>query len=221
MKVWRMLLASAAVTGAVLVVPNPSNAILLCDGQRVTVDLAAGQGPTSGNDVIRGTTARDVIIAGRGNDTICARGGPDTIHGGPGRDKIIAGDGMDAMLGSSGRDRCLGGNGNDAGGRCETLDSARKCASAYPTICVPPPAPDLDCGDIPWYRNFRANPRDPHNFDTNDANHIGCETVLEQGGRRIGVPHGLRHPSVIRHCAMASGGFVRPATIDESRQTQI
>ena len=97
-----MLLASAALTGAVLVVPDASNAVLLCDGKRVTVNLAAGQRPTSGNDVIRGTTGREVINAGRGNDTICARGGPDTINAGPGNDKFIASDGMDGMFQSRG-----------------------------------------------------------------------------------------------------------------------
>jgi hypothetical protein len=112
----------------------------------------------------------------RGNDRICARGGPDTLYGGPGSDKIIASDGMDGMLGGDGTDRCLGGNGNDAGRSCETLDSARKCAASYPTICVPPPTPDLDCGDIPWYRDFRVNEPDPHNFDIGGAPHVGCET---------------------------------------------
>lgn len=48
------------------------------------------------------------------------------------------------------------------------------CDPAYPTVCIPPPPPDLDCGDIP-YRNFRVLPPDPHHFD-GDGDGIGCET---------------------------------------------
>jgi hypothetical protein len=56
--------------------------------------------------------------------------------------------------------------------------SGGKCAASYPTVCIRPPPPDLDCGEIP-YRNFRvrwdvANP-DPHRFDGNH-NGVGCET---------------------------------------------
>jgi hypothetical protein len=56
--------------------------------------------------------------------------------------------------------------------------SGGKCAASYPTVCIRPPPPDLDCGDIS-YRNFRVrwdvpNP-DPHRFDGNH-NGIGCET---------------------------------------------
>jgi micrococcal nuclease len=52
------------------------------------------------------------------------------------------------------------------------------CAPSYPTVCIPPPPPDLDCGDIP-YRNFTViytvpDP-DPHRFD-GDHDGIGCET---------------------------------------------
>jgi hypothetical protein len=48
-----------------------------------------------------------------------------------------------------------------------------QCAAEYPTVCIPPPPPDLDCPDIP-YRNFVALPPDRHNFDT-DNDQIGCE----------------------------------------------
>lgn len=49
-----------------------------------------------------------------------------------------------------------------------------ECDPAYPTVCIPAPPPDLDCGDIP-YRNFRVLPPDPHRFDA-DHDGIGCET---------------------------------------------
>jgi hypothetical protein len=48
------------------------------------------------------------------------------------------------------------------------------CDSAYPTVCIPPPPPDLDCGDIP-YRRFTALSPDPHRFDGSDDDGIGCE----------------------------------------------
>lgn len=52
---------------------------------------------------------------------------------------------------------------------------AGNCHPAYPTVCIPPPPPDLDCGDIP-YRNFPVDHRygDPHRFD-GDRDGIGCE----------------------------------------------
>jgi polysaccharide biosynthesis protein PslG len=48
------------------------------------------------------------------------------------------------------------------------------CDPSYPDVCIPPPPPDLDCGDIP-YRNFKVLPPDPHRFDR-DHDGIGCET---------------------------------------------
>ena len=37
-------------------------------------------------------------------------------------------------------------------------------SSAYPTVCIPPPPPDLNCDDIS-YRNFTSLPSDTHGFD--------------------------------------------------------
>ena len=48
------------------------------------------------------------------------------------------------------------------------------CDPSYPTVCIPSPPPDLDCGEIP-YRNFLVLPPDPHRFD-GDKDGIGCET---------------------------------------------
>ncbi len=47
------------------------------------------------------------------------------------------------------------------------------CDASYPTVCIPSPPPDLDCGDIP-HRNFRVLAPDPHRFDS-DNDGIGCE----------------------------------------------
>ncbi|MEP0887316.1 MULTISPECIES: hypothetical protein [unclassified Leptolyngbya] len=47
------------------------------------------------------------------------------------------------------------------------------CSPAYPDVCIPPPPPDLDCGEI-THRNFRVLAPDPHRFD-GDKDGIGCE----------------------------------------------
>ncbi len=47
------------------------------------------------------------------------------------------------------------------------------CDPSYPTVCIPPAPPDLDCGEIP-YRRFRVVGDDPHGFDR-DRDGVGCE----------------------------------------------
>jgi len=56
-----------------------------------------------------------------------------------------------------------------------TVPVGGNCDPSYPTVCIPPPPPDLDCGDIP-YRRFTVLPPDPHNFDGSDNDGIGCES---------------------------------------------
>lgn len=48
------------------------------------------------------------------------------------------------------------------------------CDPSYPTVCIPPPPPDLDCKDIP-YKRFKVLAPDPHRFD-GDHDGIGCES---------------------------------------------
>ena len=48
------------------------------------------------------------------------------------------------------------------------------CDSSYPDFCIPPPPPDLDCGEI-QYSNFKVLQPDPHGFDA-DYDGIGCES---------------------------------------------
>ena len=50
---------------------------------------------------------------------------------------------------------------------------AGDCHPSYPTVCIPPPPPDLDCGDV-TFRNFRVVGADPHRFD-GDKDGVGCE----------------------------------------------
>jgi hypothetical protein len=52
--------------------------------------------------------------------------------------------------------------------------SVSQCSPAYPTVCIPPPPPDLDCPQVP-FPNFRVLAPDPHRFDGN-RDGIGCET---------------------------------------------
>lgn len=55
-----------------------------------------------------------------------------------------------------------------------TVPAARtNCDPAYPTVCIPPAPPDLDCRDIPFKR-FVVRAPDPHRFDA-DKDGIGCE----------------------------------------------
>ena len=51
---------------------------------------------------------------------------------------------------------------------------AANCHPSYPTVCIPPLPPDLNCGDIP-FRRFPVIGADPHRFDT-DGDGIGCES---------------------------------------------
>lgn len=55
-----------------------------------------------------------------------------------------------------------------------TPTSGSQCHASYPTVCIPPPPPDLDCKDISP-RRFTVLPPDPHNFDS-DHDGIGCES---------------------------------------------
>jgi micrococcal nuclease len=52
--------------------------------------------------------------------------------------------------------------------------ATRRCDPSYPTVCIAPPPPDLDCKDVP-YRNFPVVGADPHRFDGNRDGR-GCES---------------------------------------------
>ncbi len=51
---------------------------------------------------------------------------------------------------------------------------AENCDSSYPDFCIPPPSPDLDCGDVNG-TNFSVVGSDPHGFD-GDGDGVGCES---------------------------------------------
>lgn len=51
--------------------------------------------------------------------------------------------------------------------------SRPRCDPSYPTVCIPPYPPDLDCDEVP-YSNFTVRGSDPHGFD-GDGDGVGCE----------------------------------------------
>lgn len=105
-----LVLAAAVVTTAA---PPEADALAMCSGKAVTVNIGAGDKPTNGDDVIMGTNGPDTIHAGGGNDTICGLSGDDAIRGGPGNDIIAGQNGNDWIDGADGNDRIWGGWGND------------------------------------------------------------------------------------------------------------
>jgi len=56
----------------------------------------------------------------------------------------------------------------------QQVQSQNQCDSSYPSVCIPPYPPDLDCGEI-GFSNFRVVQPDPHGFD-GDKDGIGCES---------------------------------------------
>ena len=54
-----------------------------------------------------------------------------------------------------------------------TTSPAANCEPSYPSVCIPPAPPDLDCKDIPD-RRFVVLPPDPHEFDISQDG-VGCE----------------------------------------------
>jgi streptogramin lyase len=87
--------------------------VATCGGLPVTVNLADGDVPTAGDDVILGRPTGETINALGGHDRICSGGGNDTINGGPGDDRGYGGPGNDKLNGSTGVDRLNGDAGND------------------------------------------------------------------------------------------------------------
>jgi len=65
----------------------------------------------------------------------------------------------------------------------QQVQSQNQCDSSYPSVCLPPYPPDLDCGEI-GYSNFRVVQPDPHGFD-GDKDGIGCEVGSTQSSEPI------------------------------------
>ena len=61
--------------------------------------------------------------------------------------------------------------------------NGESCDPSYPDVCIPSKPPDLDCPQI-TERNFRVVGSDPHRFDGNDNDGIGCEESVGSIGNR-------------------------------------
>jgi micrococcal nuclease len=59
-------------------------------------------------------------------------------------------------------------------GPVTTTAPAGNCDPSYPDFCIPPPPPDLNCGDV-GVNDFTVRSPDPHGFDR-DNDGIGCES---------------------------------------------
>jgi Ca2+-binding RTX toxin-like protein len=75
--------------------------------------LTATRVGTAANDVINGTSGRDVIVALSGADTVNGGGGDDVICGGDGGDTLKGEAGNDWIDGGASADDIYGGNGDD------------------------------------------------------------------------------------------------------------
>ncbi len=79
-----------------------------CAGVPVTniVSLAAGDTPTTGNDLILGTAGSDSVNGGLGQDCILGGNGLDLLQGGAGDDVIISNAFLVFISGDGGSDTC-------------------------------------------------------------------------------------------------------------------
>ena len=146
-------------------------------------DIICGLG---GDDELTAKGGHDLVLGGDGNDTIRGMNGNDRLRGGEGDDTLNGGRGDDSLKGGPGIDDCTQGPGTGSVSSCEggpppsptptptPTPSPANCDPAYPTVCIPPPPPDLDCGDIP-FTDFTVLPPDPHGFD-GDGDGVGCES---------------------------------------------
>jgi Ca2+-binding RTX toxin-like protein len=80
----------------------------MCDGLAATVDIAAGQVPTAGDDVIDGGDDADTISSGTGDDHLFGGPGDDFVTGSTGNDTINSTNGVaDIVNGGQGIDACI------------------------------------------------------------------------------------------------------------------
>lgn len=71
-------------------------------------------GSNTGDDMIRGNAANNILRGLGGNDTIEGAGGNDWLYGSAGDDSVNGGNGNDQIFGQTGTDTLTGGSGNDS-----------------------------------------------------------------------------------------------------------
>lgn len=87
-----------------------ANALLYNGDVRSLIENAIGG---SGNDLLQGNQADNLLEGGAGSDTINGADGIDTLIGGAGADYLDGGSGNDQLWGVSGDDTLLGGTGSN------------------------------------------------------------------------------------------------------------
>jgi len=89
-----------------------------CAGMPANVEIGNTL-PSTGDDVIVGTSGADNISGLGGDDVICGMNGEDTVYGGPGKDVLYGGDGQgnddtfNTLYGGSGDDSVFGSEYDD------------------------------------------------------------------------------------------------------------
>lgn len=66
-----------------------------------------------GDDILIGSSGREVLEGGSGDDSLSGRAGNDYLEGGLGNDDLYGGSGDDDLRGGEGNDHLWGGNGAD------------------------------------------------------------------------------------------------------------
>ncbi|MDP9222475.1 MAG: hypothetical protein M3P18_01190 [Actinomycetota bacterium] len=83
---------------------------------------------TNGNDVLRGSSERNLLRGLGGNDVVRGRGRRDRLFGGPGSDQIHGGWASDYLQGGPDHDYLYGGRGTDV---CvDSSDAQSSCEGA-------------------------------------------------------------------------------------------
>lgn len=82
-------------------------------GDLLSPAFLANNTPSTGDDVLYGTSSGDRLDAGDGNDIVLGLAGDDSLFGGDGNDVIHGGDGDDVLEGGAGNDVIYGGWGAD------------------------------------------------------------------------------------------------------------
>jgi hypothetical protein len=75
----------------------------------------------------------------------------------------------------------------------QTEPEERECDPSYPDVCIPPPPPNLTCDDISA-QDFEILPPDPHGFDGDDNDGIGCEDGSDQSDEQEEQPPQEQQP---------------------------
>jgi PKD repeat protein len=86
------------------------------------------------------------------------------------------------------------------------------CDSSYPDLCIPPPPPDLDCGDDGVPENFHVLPPDPHGFDS-DNDGVACDS---ESNDAVVEPESPNNDSGTNVGRTSSGDDDKDATKDDA-----